>query len=933
MAQEVEVRGLISNPDGEPLIGASIAVVGSTKGTISDENGHFKLIISPDVRLMVSMIGHESQVIEVGNVREFTIVLVPGIDLNEVAIVGSRNSLRVATETPVPVDILDVKAIAKQAPQIGLSEILNYVVPSFSSNKQTISDGTDHVDPASLRGMGPDHVLVLVNGKRRHSSSLVNINGTVGRGSVGTDLNAIPVSAIERIEVLRDGAAAQYGSDAIAGVINIVLKTIPRGLEVGYTTGANYTALAADPDGQKNQLTASLGLPLGKSGGSVHVSGDVHLREATDRTGDFEGQIFNRYNTVERLALADGRDIGQLSDPDLLFYAQRLGFVDSTQVLDDGFTALQSFLNDDVTDEELIARELTRSDFNMRTGQSKMREAKAMYMLQLPVGEKMEVYSFGGLSYRAGNSGGFYRLPYQSRTYTPLYINGFIPEINSHIIDQSLVAGLRGELMGWKVDISHAYGRNSFDYLIGNTNNASMLSGTPISFAAGGHAFSQNTTNLDVSQYWDKVLSGLHVAWGLEHRLEHFVISAGEEASYVSYDINGDVLQANTPDSLVVKDYFGNTRPGGAQVFPGFSPANELSRFRNSFAAYGDMELDISKRFLVNTAFRFENYSDFGGSFTYKIAARYLLGDKIMVRAAHSTGFRAPSLHQLYFNRVSTQFIGGIPYEIGTFTNDSKVAKLLGIPSLKQERALNYSGGLTWRMPIQGLTLTLDGYYVKLNDRVTYTGAFKSDGSESDAELAGILKQVGASSATFFANSIDAVTKGVDFVLNYHTKTGPWAFKTSLSGTFSSTKQVGLIHASPLLSNKLSTYFSEYDRVFLEEASPRTKMHLSCQINYQKFSLLLRESYFGKITHASHVVDDQQVLSPKFLTDASLTYQMGNALWISVGADNLFDTYPDLINQANADYSSGRFPYSRRSTQFGFAGRFLFVRINWALSQ
>ncbi len=842
IAQDIQVSGLVTDDSGKPLVGVSVALLGGSQGTITNGSGEYALKVSPEGILQFSMVGYNRKEVEVLGKTQIDVSLTAGIHLTEIAVIGSRNARRIATETVVPVDRLDVHVIAQGAPQISLSQVLNYVAPSFSSNPQTISDGTDHVDPASLRGMGPDQVLVLVNGKRRHTSSLVNINGTVGRGSVGTDLNAIPVAAIETIEVLRDGAAAQYGSDAIAGIINIILKEQTSGLDVSYTSGANVTSEAETVDGQQHALTANLGLPIGKSGGIINLTGSVNLREPTDRTGDFEGQIFNRYNSIERMAQLDGKGLSSLTEGELIFYANQLGYVDSTQILDGNLGPLQSFLNDDVTEEELLARGFSRTDFNMRTGQSKFREAKMFVNMRLPVGTTAEVYAFGGLSYRDGNSGGFYRLPYQSRTYTPLYLNGFIPEINSQVVDQSLVVGIKGDVGSWQVDFSHAYGFNSFNYVIGNTNNASMESDSPISFDAGGHSFMQNTTNLDVSRNWSQILSGFNMAWGIEHRLENFMITAGEQASYSSYDINGQLVTANTPDSLLVRDFFGNIRQGAAQVFPGFSPDNELDRFRNSFATYADFELDVTEKFLVNTAVRFENYSDFGSTFNYKFAARYLLSKKFMVRAAHSTGFRAPSLHQLYFNRVSTQFVAGVPYEIGTFSNDSKIARLLGIPELKQERSQNVSAGLSMKLPDLGLTMTIDGFYIKLFDRVTYTGAFNASNSAEDAELAAILNQVGASSATFFANSIDVVSQGVDLVITHFHNWGEMRMTTSLSGTVSKTEQVGDIHASSILANKLDTYFSPYDRIFLESASPKTKAHFSLNIAYRKLSVVFRES-------------------------------------------------------------------------------------------
>jgi len=634
---------------------------------------------------------------------------------------------------------------------------------------------------------------------------------------------------------------------------------------------------------------------------------------------------------MERLARADGHDLSKLPLELIELYAAQQGYSAEMVDLDPNLNALQSFLNDDVTESELLARGLSRNDFNMRTGQSQLREGKFFANFSLPLNKFAEIYSFGGMSFRAGNSGGFYRLPYQSRTYTPIYFNGFIPEINSHIRDQSLVVGIKGIVEEWAVDFSNTYGRNSFDYLIGNTLNASMLSSSPISFNAGGHSFMQNTTNLDVSRFWKDWLAGVNFAWGLEHRLENYQVMAGEEASWALYDNTGQAVFGIPNPDLQVTDFFGAARPGGAQVFPGFSPANALNRYRNSIAVYTDLEADITSKFLINAALRYENYSDFGGTLNYKLASRYKLTDKLMIRAAASSGFRAPSLHQLYFNRVSTQFVGGKPFEIGTYGNDSKIARLLGIPELKQERSKNYSAGVSTRFPELNLSASIDAFHITILDRITYTGSFSAGSGSEDDELRSLLAQVGASSATFFANTIDARSQGIDIVLSQQSKVGSGKLISNLSATFSETNRIGDIHVSDQLANKADTYFNEFDRVLLELASPKTKMHLSLNYVYKNLSLYIRESYFGKITHASKIVEDQQVLAAKCLTDISIGYRLSESLNLSLGANNLFDVYPDRILPNNADYSSGRFPYSRRSTQFGFAGRYIYCRIAYRL--
>ena len=239
-AQSYQVSGSVTDMDNQPLPGVSVTIEGTSRGTTTDFNGEYSIKVESSENLIFSYVGFNDKKLQMDGTLTFNVIMISGVSLNEVVVVGSRNPNRTAVDTAVPVDIIDVTELITAGPQVNLNQILNYVAPSFTSNTQTISDGTDHIDPASLRGLGPDQVLVLVNGKRRHNSSLVNVNGTFGRGSVGTDLNAIPAASIERIEVLRDGAAAQYGSDAIAGVINIVLKRSTDELILNVTTGANF---------------------------------------------------------------------------------------------------------------------------------------------------------------------------------------------------------------------------------------------------------------------------------------------------------------------------------------------------------------------------------------------------------------------------------------------------------------------------------------------------------------------------------------------------------------------------------------------------------------------------------------------------------------------------------------------------------------------
>lgn len=926
-----EVSGTVTDESG-PLPGVSVAVKGTTVGTTTDFDGNYSINANTGDMLVFSYVGYDTQQIVVSG-STLNVSLISGVALDQVVLIGSRNPSRTAVDTPVPVDIIDVAELTSAGPQVNLNQILNFVAPSFTSNTQTISDGTDHIDPASLRGLGPDQVLVLINGKRRHNSSLVNVNGTFGRGSVGTDLNAIPSGAIKRLEVLRDGAAAQYGSDAIAGVINIVLNDNVNELTLNMTTGANFSENAngqtGGVDGETINISANYGLAIGDNGGYINFTGDFDYREDYSRMKEWEGNVFNLYNTVERFANNDGYNLANLLDDDVddvIQYGNAAGLGLSPTATKE---ELQAILGDDNTTAELAARGLERKDFNMRVGQSQVRGGRFFANMSLPLDDSgTELYSFAGTSSRKGNSAGFYRLPNQSRTYTPAYINGFLPEINSTITDKSFAVGIRGVVNGWNIDLSNTWGKNAFLYTIGNTFNASLQNASPTTFDAGGFNFAQNTVNLDVNQFYDDILNGLNIAFGAEYRLENYEIEAGEEASYGQYTQEGELITLPTQSASV--DFFGNGRPGGSQVFPGFSPANELSRDRSSIAGYFDLEADFSETFLASFATRFENYSDFGSTINFKLATRLKASDNVNIRAALNTGFRAPSLHQLNFNSTSTIFQDGIPVEVGTFSNDSRAAKLLGIPQLKEETSKSISLGFTAKMPEANLTVTVDGYFVGIDDRVVYTGQFRGPGTGT--ELDNLLSQANASAASFFANAIDTESKGLDIVLTHKANVGTNSrLKSDLSGTFSKTKQVGQINASRVLEDAglVGTYFPEDSRIYLEEAVPRTKVNLTNNLTTGKWNVFLRNVWFGEVSEATTNVANQQEFGSKLVTDLSFGYKASESLTLTVGANNLLDVFPDRAIEANR--SSGRFDWSRRSQQFGIAGRFLFARLSFKL--
>ena len=906
LAQQAAVSGRVTGPEG-PLAGATVSVANGGPVVSTDATGQYALTLAVGTyEFQVSYVGYATQTrvvqIPAGGplTQDFSLSAEEALD--EVVVVGSRSSGRSRLETVAPVDIIDIKTVTKDVGQVTLNQLLNYIAPSFSSNTQVLGDGTDHLDPASLRGLGPDQVLVLINGKRRHTTSMVNINGTFGKGSVGTDLNAIPTSAIKRIEILRDGAAAQYGSDAIAGVINIILEDNVSHVNASATYGGYASRNAENSyDGESFQANVNFGVPIGTKGGYINIAGSYDRREPTNRQQEFTGTIFSDYNNT-----------GLYPNP--------------TGV--------------DITDEELQRRGLTRGDFVSRIGQAATKGGAVFFNSSIPLNDQAEFYAFGGLNYRNGESAAFRRMPAQLTQNNPeTYPLGYLPLIGTDNYDQSLAAGVRGKVSEWNVDLSNTFGYNRIDFNTTNSINASLLNASPTRFEDGGYRFLQNTTNLDFSRFFEDALSGINVAFGVEHRYESYGIVEGAENSYGDYGKAVRVGVDADGNDILVPDITGtvNTRfapdgapyAGGAQAFPGFRPENAINAKRSAVAAYTDLEFNFTPAWLVSGALRFENYSDFGSTLNWKLATRYKLDEAFTLRAAASTGFRAPSLHQRYFSATSSLFIDGEIINSGTFTNDSRPAQLLGIPNLKEETSQSYSAGITANLG--KFKATVDGYLIQIDNRIVYTGNFSGsnapDASPQDQEIYDLLARANASAARFFANAIDTETKGIDAVLTYTDVFGRGNFRADLSATFSETQLVGDVKASPTLVGKEDIYFDRASRIYLESAVPRTKMNLSLNYGIDKWGFFLRNVYFGAVDGASNVIADDQTFGAKVVTDLSVSYAFSPKLRLTLGANNLLDIYPDKTREDSGLRGAGYFIYSRTGQQFGFNGRYVFSRL------
>jgi len=935
------IQGTILDESGNSVIGASVSVNDGDAGTVTDIDGKFSILAKTGDKLTVSYIGYDDKSIVVtDDTDNYTISIQSGVEIETVTVTGSRGKPRTALETAVPVDVIGSKQIQLSG-QTDLAQVLQYAAPSFHSTKQNIGHGSDHIDPMSLRGLGADQTLVLINGKRRHASSLMNVNGTVARGQVGTDLNAIPMAAVERIEVLRDGAAAQYGSDAIAGVINIVLKKNINKGEISVRTGFlakpptisdDLNGLITNPyddisgldqptqnegGGENFQVNANYGIAVGDKGGFVNMTLNYVTKQPYNRMDDYAIEMFGsddprRGDQVAEFAAFNQGDADAIS----AYNAKWVDNAENNALLaeDQRGRAIVNELNDPTG----------RRMANM--GGSGTTNAGIFINSELPLSDKSTFYAFGGYNYRLGEATGFVRRPNQSGRQSGLWPLGFSPHLDSDIQDLSGAFGIKTEFNGWDVDLSNTYGSNSFGWTIFNSNNASLGLSSPTSFEAGKLKYSQNVINLDVAKSID-VGFPLNVGFGSEFRLENFIQTAGEDESWQNFD--------------------GGVKEAGSQVFPGYQRGNDINKYRFNSGLYADIEAELTDKFLVGLAGRFEDYSDFGRNFSWKLSSRYRITDNITARGAYSTGFRAPSLPQKYFSSFTLQFIslpdGTIDgVNIAHLNDDSFVTRQFGIPNLKPETSTNISLGLTAKF--NRLSLTADVYQIDIKDRIGITGRFKG---ADDERFASILDPAKLTQVQFMTNAVDTKTTGLDMVASYLIPFSNGGLTLNAGANFTKTEVPRGTDGEPIINTGAflegfgSQLFNREEVSRIEVAQPRSKFILGALYRIGKLSTNLTFTRFGEIDYvhpssaavanawnggAEEVRD--QTFSPKVLTDLDISYAVSQNITIGIGGTNILNVYPDRHNHSG-NYSGGMFPYSRRVTQFGIAGAGYYAKANF----
>lgn len=880
-----------------------------------------------------------------------------------IIVTGSRSSNRTVANSPVPVDVIGADAINNSG-QTETNKILNQLVPSFNFPQPSIADGSDALRPATLRGLSPDQTLVLVNGKRRHTAALLNINGTVGRGSAAVDLNLIPGIAINRVEVLRDGAAAQYGSDAVAGVINVQLKNANHGGRASVTWGEYLTTVAnvakvtglqldaagqpqLDPadnryllantdgnrrvqDGAMVTVGVNVGVPIGPRG-FVNVSGEYHLKDRTNRAG----------------------------------YDLRPNYIRPTTTTFD-------------------PREASFNRLQFRFGDTRSHDYNLLLNSGFELSNGFELYAFGTYGHRNALSAANYRqenaaanrnfavlTPGQALTpanFVPLTPDGFLPFIDTHLRDYAGTIGVRGDVAGWKADLSVGRGRNKFDYRTLNSLNTSFGPQSQTNFDAGGLRYAQNIANLDLTRdYSVGFAKPLSVSVGAEYRHEQFAERPGDLQSYAVGPLFVPTITTTAANCAAQQGVFalatgrctfpGRVAPAGAQGFPGIPLNSTTNVKRHSYAAYAEVDTDPIEGLTTTLAGRYEHFSDFGSAIAGKFAARYEFVPGYAVRGSISNGFRAPSLQQQSFTTSSTNFINGVAVDIATLAVGSPAAQALGAQPLKPEKSVNLSAGFTAN-PLRGLTLTADLYQIRIKNRIVFTETLGTGGTGNIAtvqtavtNLLGTLGFPQVAAARFFINGLNTTTRGVDVVGSYRFGLGDLG-KWNLTAAYNYNKtkiDKRLAAVGPLSQIPGIVLFGRVEGIRFTDGQPHNKIVLSADGDLGKFGFTARTTRYGKVispgataplanpTSLTDYGPDDIFLAAKWITDFEVRLRGGNGVEFALGADNLFDVYPSRspygprpgpasptnVYPANQEY----IPFSVFSP-FGFNGRFVYARVS-----
>ena len=906
-AQTGSIQGRVTDSTGAAVIGTNVTVDRTSLRTIASGRGAYTLNGVPAGRQIVRVraLGFAPESVSVNVVAG----AITSLDVRlhraaqrlaaVVVVTGSRARHTAAEELAVPVDVYTSADIIQQG-STETSQVLANLSPSVNFPKQAVTDATEIVRPFTLRGLSPDHSLVLINGVRRHQTSLMNVfsNGSAP-GSSGVDLNAFPSSAIERLEVLRDGASTQYGSDAIAGVVNLVIKEGAFAPFLNVSAGQYRPGKNFKNDGNTSDINGGVGFGLGR--GSLALFGQYLNRGATNR------------------ACPDG-----------------------------SFTDLNGQA-DVVVDCRVVEKRSNVQQPNVHWGDGMERDIHTFVNFKLPVNEDgtSELYAFGGYSNREGTGNGFFRKPLNNRNWPEIYPTGFLPQFLPTVIDYSAAGGLRTSSRGWVADVGASYGYNSFDFDLRNTLNSSLgpslstpmapgadgVLGTPddpgipnqTAFDAGGLRRGELTLSASASRLLNLGLPReVNVAVGAAFRREDYEVVAGERASWINgyHQTQDSVAPCCGPDRSIAQ--------AGSSVFQGFAPSDASRNDRTNVGGYVDLETNLTEALLANAAVRFENYSDFGKQLSGKFAMRYQAAKQLVLRGAASTGFRAPNLAQSWYSHTTTAIQNNVLVEIGNFPVTHPASLLFGAKPLKEESSLNLSGGLAWS-PRQNFNVTVDYYHIAIKDRILLGATF--DGT-SDSVTANILADNGITSIVgvqFPTNALDTKTDGVDIAANWRIEAGRGAFDFTAATNFTKNKITRIDPLPAIFQGRPTIYTSLLDPVIvnaIEKNRPDRRSSLTTNYTAGRVRALGRVSNYGSFVDGS--LSGLETFGAKTLFDGEIGYRF-DRIAISFGANNVFNTYPDQQTIAD-NTNNGTFIYPG-SSPFGYNGRYVYVRSELLLSR
>ncbi len=845
MVNAQTVSGTVTDAQG-PIIGGTVAVSPVGTGTTTDIDGTYSIDLPPGAyTLTISYTGYDAQTKEItltaGQNLVLDVVLVEGsTTLTDVVIVGSRTAPRSSTTSPLPVDVFRAKDLVSTG-QTTFDKALQYRVPSFNTVQTPVNDATALLDPYEIRNMGPSRTLILINGKRKNMSALLYTQTSPGRGETGADISGIPTNAIKRIEILRDGASAQYGSDAIAGVMNIIMKDDAENGSLTLNTG-----ITSEGDGENYGIVLNNGSKIGKTG-FVNYTMDLSKTELSNRPG-----------TVD--AAGEAGDFG-------------------ADIAD-----VQAFLN-------------KYPDAGNINGSPETTAAKFAVNAGVDISENTQLYGNAAYVYKKVNSFANYRTPYWRTLDDFPYLAdffpngdngeyiGYVPTFDGDLNDYNATIGFQNKKNGWITDVSFTTGGNEQTYIIRNSHNRNgtlnpdstfkYRENSPLIFDPGGTRFVHQVGNIDITK---RVSDKFGFAFGSEFRSETFTIIEGQLSSY---------------------------EDGGPDSFAGNDPRNSGKFNRYNFGGYLDGAFDLTDDFLINGTVRLENYSDFGNAFVWKVSSRYKFNeDKITLRASASTGFKAPSLHQIYTQKAQYSFIPGQGIQVGGLvSNVSREARLLGLPSLEPEKSTNITVGVGLRLTPQ-FSLTLDYYNIAVTDRIILSSEIGGTASGT-TPLDAILSDNNLSDLSFFVNAMDTRTSGIDFVASYRgVAVGSGEMNFNFSGNITLQNEREGDVKNPDIVNQANEGLPIEDQQSVSNATqealfftsrPMFKMIFGIEYNVGKFGLTLNNTVFGptKFKQQGMDADLYTEFETKVVTDLGISYQASDKVTVSLNVNNLLNVLPE----------------------------------------